>query len=393
MAMAISGDSEIVAFTEEQDELRRFARDFADKRIDVRALREDEDSKTFPHRLWNELSSAGLHGLGVPKEYGGAGGGMMEQVIVEEELARNLGGLTTLWSINTHSASTIARYGTDKQKQELLPAMAEGQCRIALSFTEPGGGTDVLGHLATHAKLDGEHFVLNGSKTFTTMAEDSHYFLVLARTSSGGRKHDGLTVFLIPSDRAGIEVQRIPTMGHESFGTHNVYYSDVVVAPEEVIGEVDQGWVYLSSTINHERVIIAALCTGTIQGVVDRAVGYAREREAFGKPIGQFQAIQHYIAEIEISRQASRLLTYHAASLAVRDKPYALEAAVAKAFASEACSRAADLGIQILGGYGYTKDYDMERFWRDTRIMRIGPITNEMVRNYVAEQLGLPRSF
>jgi len=382
-----------LTFTEDQTELYEFARAFADERIDLAAIRRAEETKTFPSELWDALSDAGLHGLSVPKEYGGAGGGIVEQSIVEEQLGRQLGGLATLWSINTHSASTLARHGTEEQRKTILPAMAEGRHRIALSFTEPGGGTDVLGALRTRARKVNGGYVLNGSKAFTTMAADCHQLLVLARTSDGERKHHGLTMFLIDADRKGIEHQRIPTMGHESFGTFNVFYEDVKVSPSEVIGVADRGWDCLKGTINHERVIIAACCTGTIRGVTDRAVAYAKDREAFGRPIGQFQAIQHYIADMEISYQAARLMTYHAADLAAADKEYALESAVAKAYASEACSKAADMAIQILGGAGYTKDHDVERMWRDTRIMRIGPISNEMVRNYVAEHLGLPRSF
>ena len=382
-----------LTFTQDQTELQEFARSFADERIDLAAIREAEETKTFPFALWDALSEAGLHGLAVPKEYGGAGGGIVEQALVEEQLGRQLGGLATLWSINTHSAQTLARHGTDEQRNTILPAMAEGKHRIALSFTEPGGGTDVLGALRTRARKVNGGFILNGSKAFTTMAADSHQLLILARTADLERKHQGLTMFLIDTDRKGVEYQRIATMGHESFGTFNVYYDDVEISPSEVIGEVDNGWDCLKGTINHERVIIAACCTGTIRGVTDRAVAYAKEREAFGGPIGRFQAIQHYIADMEISYQASRLMTYHAASLAEDEKDFALEAAVAKTYASEACSKAADNAIQILGGAGYTKDHDVERMWRDTRIMRIGPISNEMVRNYVAEHLGLPRSF
>jgi alkylation response protein AidB-like acyl-CoA dehydrogenase len=382
-----------LTFTEDQTELREFARSFADERIDLAAIREAEETKTFPVALWDALAEAGLHGLAVPKEYGGAGGGIVEQAIVEEQLGRQLGGLATLWSINTHSAQTIARHGTDEQRSTILPAIAAGKHRIALSFTEPGGGTDVLGALRTRARKVNGGFVLSGSKAFTTMAADSHQLLILARTSEHERKNQGLTMFLIDTDRKGVEYQRLSTMGHESFGTFNVFYDDVKISPSEVIGEVDNGWDTLKGTINHERVIIAACCTGTTRGVTDRAVAYAKEREAFGRPIGQFQAIQHFIADMEISYQASRLMTYHAASLAQDEKEYALEAAVAKTYASEACSKAADSAIQILGGAGYTKDHDVERMWRDTRIMRIGPISNEMVRNYVAERLGLPRSF
>jgi alkylation response protein AidB-like acyl-CoA dehydrogenase len=383
----------LLEFTDAQDELRSFVRDVVDNRIDKVALREADETKTFPQQYWDALTESGLHAMAVPKEYGGDGGSFMDQVIVEEELARGVGGLATVWSINTHTALVIARHGSEAQKDRILPAIAAGQHRIALSFTEPGGGTDVLGALKTTAEKRNGKWVINGSKTFTTMADDSQQFAVLTRTSTGPKKQNGLTVFLLEHDTPGMEWVRMSTLGQSPIGTFNVYYADVEASPDQVLGEPDNGWKCLAESINHERVIIAACCTGTIKGVIERAVAYAKEREAFGHKIGEFQAIQHFIADMEVSYQASRLLTYRAAGLAEAGQPFDLESAAAKLFASEACSKACDMGIQILGGYGYVKDYEIERFWRDTRIMRIGPISNEMVRNIVAERLGLPRSF
>lgn len=383
----------LLEFTPEQEELRAFVREVVDERIDKVALRAADDTKTFPRQYWDTLTEAGLHGLAVPREYGGMGGSFMDQVIVEEELGRAVGGQATVWSINTHTATVIDRHGSQAQKDTILPKLAAGEHRIALSFTEPGGGTDVLGALKTRAERRNGGWVINGSKVFTTMADDSQQFAVLTRTSTGAKKNQGLTIFLLDADRPGLEWQRMATLGQAPLGTFNVYYTDVEAADDEVLGRPDEGWACLAESINHERIIIAACCTGTIKGVIERVVPYAQERNAFGKPIGQFQAIQHFVADMEVSYQAARLLTYRAAGLAMAGKRFDVESAAAKLFASEACSRACDMGIQILGGYGYVKDYEIERFWRDTRIMRIGPISNEMVRNIVAEQLGLPRSF
>jgi acyl-CoA dehydrogenase len=383
----------MLSFTKEQEDLRRFVREFADERIDLEKVREADQDRRFPIELWDALSEAGLHGLAVPADFGGAAAGLIEQTIVEEELARKLGGIVTAWSINTHSAQTISRHGTEKHKSEILPAIAEGKHRIALSFTEPGGGTDVLGALNTKARKEGDHWVINGSKQYTTMIADCQHVMVLVRSNEDGRKHDGLSIFLIPTDRKGISWQRIPTLGQESIGTYTVFYDSVEVTEEDLIGEIDKGWECFAGTINHERVIIAAACMGTLKGIIEISVAYAKERQAFGGPIGRFQALQHYIAEMEMSYRASRLMTYEAAGLEKEGKAFGMEASVAKAFASEACSRGGDLGIQILGGAGYSKVHDIERMWRDTRIMKIGPISNEMVKNYVAEGLGLPRSF
>jgi len=383
-----------VSLTIAVDELRSYVRQFANDRIDPDYLRVCERNKEFPKDTWQAMSEAELHGIAIPEEYGGHGGGVMEQTVVVEELARVMGGMVTMWSINTHSAITLQLHGTDEQKQTYLPKMARGEHRIGLSFTEPDGGTDLLGALKTRAeKVDGG-YVITGSKTYTTMVDDVDQLLVLARTSPSEKKTQGLTVFLVPADAEGITATRLDTLGQAAIGTFLVHYDGVFVPDEAVIGVPDEGWRYLaSSAINHERIIIAALCVGAMTGVIERTVSYAKEREAFGSPIGKFQAVQHHIANMEIERQAARLLTYRAADLAIAGEDFMLEASVAKAFASEACSRAADLGIQVLGGAGYCSEYHIERIWRDTRIMRIGPITNEMVRNYVAESLGLPRSF
>lgn len=376
------------------EDLREYVRKFAEQRIDPDYLRICERDKVFPQEVWEALSEAELHGVAIDEAYGGHGGGVLEQTVIVEELARVMGGMTTMWSINTHSAITLGLHGTEEQKQRLLPRMARGEHRIGLSFTEPDGGTDLLGALKTRARKVEGGYTLSGSKTFTTMVEDVDQLLVLARTTPGGSRTEGLTVFLVPADAPGLTATRLDTLGQAAIGTFLVHYDDVFVPDGDVIGVPDEGWRYLtSSAINHERIIIAALCVGSMAGVIDRTVAYASQRRAFGSPIGKFQAVQHHIANMEIERQAARLLTYRAVELAVAGEDFMLEASIAKAFASEACSRAADLGIQVLGGAGYCSDYHIERIWRDTRIMRIGPISNEMVRNYVAESLGLPRSF
>jgi acyl-CoA dehydrogenase len=382
-------------FTDEQEQLRRLVRDFATTGISRAYIQEVERDRRFPIELWDAMTEIGLHGLAIAPEYGGVGGSIVDEVIVTEELSKVLGGLTILWSLNTQAALILQAHGTAGQKAELLPEMAAGRCRVGLSITEPGGGTDVLGALETKAAPVEGGFIVNGSKMFSTMVADAHYMILLTRlkNSSGPRKTNGVTVFLLPTSSPGISFERIDTMGHESIGTYSVHYDDVFLPESSVLGEVGNGWPTLTGTLNQERIIAAAMCVGAIAGVIDQTVKYVKERQVFGRPLGQLQAVQHHIANMEISRQASRLLTYHCARLADCGVPPMLESAVAKCYASEAISMVADLGIQVLGGAGYTRDYDAERFWRDTRILRIGPIANEMIRNYVAESLGLPRSF
>ena len=380
--------------TPEEQELRDFVRGFADDKIDPAYLRQVDDDKRFPIELWMALGEAGLHGIAIPHEYGGSGGGVMAQAIVVEELARVMGGMTTVWHINTSAIITLSEHGTDEQKATRLGPMASGEYRIGISITEPGGGTDVLGALeTTGTRVDGG-WLINGSKMYTTMADDCQEVMVLARTGEPKpRRSAGLTYFLVDPHAPGVTRNRLGTLGQQAIGTFQVFYDDVFVPDANVIGLPDEGWTPLTTCINQERIIIAACCTGTIQGVLDQVVPYAKERVVFGNAIGKYQAVQHHIANMEISRQAAHLLTINAARMCEAGLPYTTEANIAKCFASEACSTAADLGIQILGGAGYLKDMHVERMWRDTRIMRIGPLANEVIRNYVAESFGLPRSF
>jgi acyl-CoA dehydrogenase len=377
----------------EEAELRSFVRQFVDDKVTHSYLRECDSAKRFPDELWDDMSAAGLHGVAIDPEYGGSGGGVMQQAIVSEELARVMGGMTTMWHTNTSGALTVSAHGTEQQKADRLTKMVAGEHRIGISVSEPGGGTDVLGALETKAKKVDGGFVVNGSKMWTSMADDCQELMLLTRTSEGKRKSDGITYFFCDPNAEGITRNRLDTLGQRSIGTFQVFYDDVFIPDENVIGEVDNGWAPLTTCITQERVIIAATCTGTIQGVIDQVVEYAKDRHVFGNPIGKYQAVQHHIANMEISRHAARGLMLNAARLCDAGAPYVQEASIAKCFASEACSTAADLGIQILGGAGYLEDMNIERMWRDTRIMRIGPLANEVIRNQVAEHLGLPRSY
>ena len=377
----------------EETELRDFVRGFVDDKVTHAYLRECDSAKRFPTELWDDMSAAGLHGIAIDPEYGGVGGGVMQQTIVVEELARVMGGMTTMWSVNTHAALVITEHGTEKQKADRLTKMVAGEHRVGLSISEPGGGTDVLGALETKAKKVDGGFVVNGSKMWTSMADDCDELMLLTRTREGERKHHGTTFFFVDPRAKGITRNRLDTLGQRSIGTFQVFYDDVFIPDEDVIGEVHEGFTPLTTSITQERVIIAALCTGTIKGVIDQAVEYAKERIVFGNPIGKYQAVQHHIANMEISRHASRALVQNAARMCDAGLPFVQEASIAKCYASEACTTAADLGIQILGGAGYLEEMNIERMWRDTRIMRIGPLANEVIRNQVAEHLGLPRSY
>jgi acyl-CoA dehydrogenase len=381
-------------FTEDQRLFQRSLRELVDAEFDKEYCREVEARESFPWDLWKKLGDNGLTAVGIPEEYGGQGGGIVEQVILDEELSRTMAGLYWLLGITLFDARTIAEFGTESQKERFLPPIAAGELMFAISLTEPGGGTDVLGAMQTTASRADGGWVVNGTKVWSTLAQAADRLFLVARTDNDGAKpSDGLTVFLVDAKSPGVTATPIPKLGMRSLGSCEVRLENVYVADEDVLGEVGRGWHLITETLNSERIMNGANCSGALSGILEDMVSYAKERTAFGKPLGQFQAVQHMIADTVMGLEISRLLTYKAAWLQAGGQPCGVESTIAKVVASEQCFAGADRGMQVLGGYGYALEFDMQRYWRDMRLYRVAPINNEMGRNYLAESLGLPRSF
>ncbi len=380
---------------EERELLRQTVREFVEREIPKSKANEVEQSHEFPEWLWQRMAAAGLQAVGIDERYGGAGGDIVMQMTVAEELARSLAGLVWAWGMTSFSgAKSVGLYGTEEQRERYLPGMAAGRDKWSISITEPDGGTDVLGAMKTTARRVEGGWLVHGQKIWSTLAHVAEYLLVVARTSArAGKPSQGLTVFIVPGKAKGVTATPIPKLGMRAIGSCVVTLDDVFVPDEDVLGEVDDGWKQFTGTLNNERIMVAAVCCGIQQGVLEDAIAYAKERRAFGKPIGQMQRIQHYIADMATWLELSRLITYKAARLQNAGLPCHMESTMAKMVSSEWANEAADLGIQILGGMGYAAETDAQRYWRDSRLYRIGPITNEMCRNFIGEQLGLGRSF
>jgi len=317
------------------------------------------------------------------------------QMLLARELARSLGGLAWIWGITSFAGSkSIGLYGAQAQKDKYLPLIAAGRLKAAISFTEPAGGTDLLGTMTTTAtKVDGG-WVINGEKIWSSSAHVADRLLCIARTDKNvEKKHQGLTLFWVDAKAPGITITPLPKLGMRSMGSCSVVYDNAFVADEDVLAEPNRAWYTLLPTLNNERIMVGAFCLGVIDGVLEDALDYVKQRKAFGKIIGQFQILQHYIADIATMRTSTELMLHYCASKQARGENVGTEANMLKLMASENANKAADLGIQILGGMGYSAETDMQRYWRDSRLWRIGPITNEMVKNGIAEALGLPRSF
>jgi acyl-CoA dehydrogenase len=383
------------SLTEEQEAFRDSVREWVERECPKpEARRLEAQEFEYPEELWAKMAAARFPGVGLPEEAGGEGGGLIEQVILQRELARSLAGLTWMWGITAFCARAVWRFGVDELRRSLVPAVADGRARIAMAVTESGGGTDLLGALRTSARREGDRWVLQGEKVWSTGALAAQHLLVLARTSEvEGRPDKGLTMFLVPVPSPGLDVRPIPKLGMRALASCVVSLDGVAVPDERVLGTVDEGWKEIASVIDTERVLLAALCCGILDGVLEDAVAYALDRHAFGRPIGQFQAVQTHLADIAMWRAQSELVTLHAAWLASTGRKFGIEADIAKVVTSEHAVAAADLGLQVLGGMGYSLETDMQRYWRDARLFRIGPVTNEVTRSMIARQLGMPRAW
>jgi acyl-CoA dehydrogenase len=349
----------------------------------------------YPQELWDKLTAEGYHGLGVDEEYGGLGGDIMIQAIFMREFARTAAGLGWIWGITAFSGTNaLSLHGTEEQKRIFLPQMAAGKLRTAISFTEPAGGTDLLSGLKTSAdKVDGG-WVINGEKIWSTTADTAEYLLLIARSDKNvTRRTDGLSLFFVPTGSKGITTTPLDKLGMRALNSCAVNLENVFVPDNLLLGEAGKAWKESTKTLNSERIMMSSMCLGMIDGVLEDALAYMTTRRAFGKFIGEFQALQHYVADIAMWQKQAELMLFNTAWLQSRGKPCIMEAAMTKTLVSEYACQAADHGISILGGMGYSAETDMQRYWRDARLLRIGPVSNEMARNMIAEGLGLPRSF
>ena len=383
------------SLTPEQELFAKTVRSWVERECPKNVARDIEMQEfEYPFELWDKMSAAGFHAVGLPEDLGGAGGDVATQMILTRELARSLAGLTWIFGISSFCAKSINAFARDEVREELIPSLAAGDIRVAISVTEPSGGTDLMGAMRTRAVEVPGGWRISGQKIWSTAAHVSDYLFLMARTSDSPDKPAmGVTLFLVPNPSDGLETRQIPKLGMRAVGSCEVFLDDVFVPDRYVVGEPGMGFYRMLSTLNNERIMVAALCCGILDAVLEDAVEHLTDREAFGRKLGAFQALQHYIADIAMWRRQAELLTHYAAWLSDVGRDCGIEANMAKVTASEYATKAADLGIQMLGGMGYAAETNMQRYWRDARLYRIGPISNEMARNSIAESFGLPRSF
>jgi acyl-CoA dehydrogenase len=383
------------ALTPERAAFRDTVRTWVDRECPKDRALAIDNAGEYPHDVFDAMAEAGFHAVGLPVEYGGAGGDVIDQCLLARELGRSLAGMATLYTINSFAGGkSVGLYGSDEQKERLIPPLARGELKFAISVTEPSGGTDLLGAMRTTARRTDGGWLVSGSKIWSTQAHVADYLLLLARTDQTvAKKTQGTTLFLVRNPSAGLTIQTLPKLGLTAIGSCAVFLDDVFVPDEDVLGEPGSAWYQLLGTLNNERIITAAISLGILDGVIEEAQAHLLQREAFGQPIGKFQILQHQLADMLIAQNSARLVVFEAAWRQSRGMECGLQANMARLVACEAAVDAADTGIQMLGGMGYSKETQMQRYWRDARLFRIGPISDEMARNSIAEMVGMPRSF
>jgi acyl-CoA dehydrogenase len=382
-------------FTDEQNMLRETYRKFCAKELTpdyVRWL--DENCNWLPQDMMQKLADLGTHSITIPEEYGGLGLGYVDHCIIMEELCTASVAVAFAAGIAlAFGATPIVDLGTEEQKRRHLPRIAEGKESWSLGLTEPAGGTDILGAIRTTAVKKGDEYIINGSKVFTSGGHVADYILVVAITDKEAKRKHGLSMLIVDAKTPGITINLIKKMSIKAAGATEISFEDVHIPAENLLGEENKGWYGLLSTLNPERISTSMFSLGIAKAAFNSALRYAKEREAFGKPIGSFQILQHYLADIAIEIENARNLIYKCAWLHDNGKNFDIEASMAKIVAARASDIAARYGMEILGGYGVTMEYDMQRYFRDYRQMTFAPISDEMAKNYIAQSFGLPRSY
>ena len=375
-------------FTEEHHAIREAIRDFATREIAPKAHAVDQEAR-FPIETFKELGKLGYLGLPIGAEYGGAGADYRSYVIAVEEIARACGSTGLSYAAHVSLGSNpIYMFGTEAQKKKYLPKLATGEHIGCWALTEPGTGSDASSQKTT-AKRVGDHYVLNGTKQFITNATDADTAIIMAMTDKE-KGSKGISSFIVEKGTPGFFVSKVEKkLGMRGSPTASLTFEDCKIPAENIIGAEGEGYKQALQTLGGGRLSIGALALGIAQACVDASIVYAKQREAFGQPIGKFQMIQSFLADMHTQVSAARLMLYHAAYLKDHHKSVILEGSQAKLYASEVASKVANMCVQIHGGYGYIVDFPAERFLRDAKLCEIGEGTSEIQRLVIARQLGL----
>ncbi|MCM3166061.1 acyl-CoA dehydrogenase [Peribacillus frigoritolerans] len=376
------------SLTKEQQMIKEMVREFAEKEIKPIAIELDAKSM-FAEDVFKKMGKLGLLGIPFPEEYGGSGGDTISYAIAVEEVGKACGGTGLSYAAAVSlGASPIYYFGTEEQKQKYLVPITTGETLAAFGLTEPNAGSDA-GGTRTTAVLDGDEYVINGEKTWITNASYSRTVTVTAVSGKDSKGKKIISAFIVPTDTKGLTINsNYEKMGVRASNTCEIILDNVRVPKGNLLGDPDKGFKQFLFTLDGGRISIAALAVGIAQAAFDRALAFSKERIQFGKTISNFQAIQFKLADMAMEIELARNMVYKAAWLKDNKKPFAKEAAYAKLFASETAFRASNQAIQIHGGSGYMREYEVERYLRDAKLLEIGEGTSEIQRLVIARQLG-----
>lgn len=372
--------------TEKQD-LRQTARDFLAAECPETVARACDEEERYPWELLRRIGELGWTGIPFAEQYGGSEGDELDEVIVVEQMGYAMMPLAASYLVTVLTCGkTIRDLGTEEQRARWLPMISAGEGLVAYALTEPEAGSDAAS-LRMRAERTDAGWRLNGQKMFCTGAGLAKVILVMARTGEPGSGHRGISMFLVDADAPGVTSRKLSKLGLRPYPTYEVFFDDVEVADQDLLGEVNGAWGHLVRSLNRERIACAAMCTGTAQAALDYAIAYARDRRQFGVSIGSFQAVRHRLADAYVRVDAARMLTLRAAEMESAGEQSNAMASMAKVWATEAAVGVATDGMQVLGGYSYMNEYPMQRFLRDSLIHPIGAGTNEIQRNIIAREV------
>ena len=376
------------SFTDEQDMLRESVAKLMARHAPAEAVRKWEKERSFPEELYQAWVDAGLLRLPFPVEVGGLGGSALDLAIVVYEISRISTDLCMAFSGSIFCGLNILRKGTDAQRDHWLPRLHDGRVKFSIGISEPDAGSDV-GNIRSFAERKGDHYIINGQKLWTTgVALKNSTICTYVKTDKAAHYRRGMTHILIDNDAEGLELRKLDMLGRRTIGTYEVFMRDVQVPADRVIGGEGGGWDCLMSGLQYERAVSAAGNVGGAQAIVDLAIRYAQERIQFGQQIGTFQAIGHMLADMETDLEAGKLLMWRAAWLVAQQRDALREITHAKLFTSELYAKLANMGVQVMGAYGLNEDFDMQRYFRDSRSATIAAGTSQAQRNLLANLMG-----
>jgi alkylation response protein AidB-like acyl-CoA dehydrogenase len=377
------------AFTEEQTLLRESVRKLLQKHAPPEYVRKLDRERRYPEELYAAYAEAGLLALPFPEQYGGAGGSLLDMVIVAEEIARISADLVMGYTGNIFCGLNLVRMASEEQKRYWLPKLFAGEIKFSISMSEPDAGSDI-GAMRTTAVRDGNEWVIDGQKIWASTAGAKNNVINLyVKTDTKAHYRQGMSLFLVDNDTPGLTVRKLDMLGRRATGTYELTFDRVRVPPDRLIGGENKGWDCVMSGLQVERATSCAGNVGAAQGVVDLALQYAKDRKQFGRPIGTNQAIAHLLADMQTEVEAARTLMWRAAWMVSAGQNALREITMAKLFSSETYVKIASQGMQVMGGFGYSEEFDMARHFRDSRAATIAAGTSQIQRNLIANLMGL----